>query len=141
MMNLERQTSTSAHWSVQQYEKIFAASRTQRASERFAWLAEDESETFEVLAFLVAHRIDAEWELENIVVATRSRRSGIGALLIGELGAYARRNQGSEILLEVRESNHSARSLYRQAGFKETGTRERYYSEPPEDAILYRLKL
>jgi [ribosomal protein S18]-alanine N-acetyltransferase len=141
MINLERQASTSAHWSVQQYEAMFVTSRGPQPSERFAWVVEDESEHFEVLAFLVAHRMDAEWELENIVVAGSSRRRGVGTLLLGELTAHARATKGSEIFLEVRESNHSARALYRKAGFEETGIRKRYYSEPSEDAILYRLKL
>jgi ribosomal-protein-alanine acetyltransferase len=141
MMSLEIQTPTSAHWSAPQYEGIFVRSGSEQVSERFAWVAEDESENFEVLAFLAAHQIDAEWELENIVVAGSSRRRGIGTLLLGELIAQARAAKHSEIFLEVRESNHSARALYRKAGFEETGIRKRYYSEPSEDGILYRLRL
>jgi ribosomal-protein-alanine N-acetyltransferase len=141
MISLERQTPTSAHWSWQQHEGTFITRGTPQASERFAWVAEDESETFEVFAFLVARRMDVEWELENIVVAGNSRRRGIGMLLLGALVAHVRAARGSEIFLEVRESNQSARSLYRNAGFKETGIRKGYYSEPPEHAILYRLGL
>ncbi|MGA9305048.1 MAG: GNAT family N-acetyltransferase [Candidatus Sulfotelmatobacter sp.] len=123
-------------------------------SERFAWVAEawvaeDEEAPLperlpptspEILAFLIAHRVDAAWELENIVVAATARRRGIGQRLLGELIEQVRSTQGSEISLEVRESNHDARSLYRKAGFEEVGLRRSYYSNPLEDAILCRLR-
>ncbi|MFZ0297323.1 MAG: GNAT family N-acetyltransferase [Candidatus Sulfotelmatobacter sp.] len=123
-------------------------------SERFAWVAEawvaeDEEAALperlaptspEILAFLIAHRVDAAWELENIVVAATARRRGIAQRLLGELIEQVRSTQGSEISLEVRQSNHEARSLYRKAGFEEVGLRKGYYSNPPEDAILCRLR-
>jgi [ribosomal protein S18]-alanine N-acetyltransferase len=54
---------------------------------------------------------------------------------------HARAQRGSGIFLEVRESNQSARALYRKVGFKETGLRRSYYADPTEDAILCRLSL
>ncbi|HXP43141.1 MAG TPA: ribosomal protein S18-alanine N-acetyltransferase [Candidatus Acidoferrales bacterium] len=99
------------------------------------------SEPGRILAFLVAHGIDQEWELENIVVAEESRRHGIGARLINELIDLARANHGRRMFLEVRESNYVARALYRKMGFRETGSRVDYYSDPSEDAIVYRLSL
>jgi ribosomal-protein-alanine N-acetyltransferase len=43
------------------------------------------------------------------------------------------------VYLEVRESNRAARSLYVKCAFIESGHRKSYYSEPEEDAVLYRL--
>ena len=43
--------------------------------------------------------------------------------------------------LEVRQSNQSARSLYRKFGFVEIGLIRNYYPNPPEDAVLYQLDL
>jgi len=141
MMDLERQSPVAAHWSREQHEGLFVTADRQPQSERFALVVEDEGESPEVLAFLVAHRIDAEWELENIVVAAGVRRRGVGTGLLGEFVAHARGEQGSGIFLEVRESNHSARALYRKVGFQEMGLRESYYSNPLEDAMLCRLRL
>jgi [ribosomal protein S18]-alanine N-acetyltransferase len=141
MIELESQGPAAAHWSGQQYEGLFAATGDPRRAERLAWVAEDESEALEVLAFLVAHRVDSEWELENIVVARSARRRGAGTRLLGEFVGHARAEQGRGIFLEVRESNHSGRALYRKAGFEETGLRKSYYSNPTEDAILCRLRL
>ena len=41
-------------------------------------------------------------------------------------------------LLEVRASNLAARRLYEKHGFVVEGVRRRYYSHPPEDAVLMR---
>jgi ribosomal-protein-alanine N-acetyltransferase len=139
MMDLERQSPAAAHWSRGQHEGLFVTADGQPQSERFALVVEDEGESPEILAFLVAHRVDLEWELENIVVAAAVRRRGVGTHLLGEFVAHARGEQGSGIFLEVRESNHSARALYRKAGFEEVGLRKSYYSNPVEDAILCRL--
>jgi len=141
MMNLEQQSPAAAHWSLQQYERSFVAASNPQQCERLAWVAEDESAGAAVLGFMVAYRVDADWELENIVVATTARRGGIGFVLVGELIEYVRSTHGREIFLEVRESNHNARGLYRKAGFEQAGLRRSYYSDPQEDAILCRLRL
>jgi ribosomal-protein-alanine acetyltransferase len=149
MINLEIHTPGAAHWSRQQYEHLFAA-KTQIQPERFAWIAEDEPEERpdkvpdekpELLAFLVGHRIDAEWELENMVVAATVRRRGIGTVLLRDLIAQVRAKNGKSVFLEVRESNQGARALYRKAGFEAVGLRKSYYLNPSEDAILYRFSL
>jgi [ribosomal protein S18]-alanine N-acetyltransferase len=152
MMDLEHQSPAAGHWSRNQYQALFAATDQKsedQKSERFAWVAEDDEATQPerippsspgILAFLIAHRVDAAWELENIVVAATARRRGMGQRLLGELIEEVRSTQGSEISLEVRQSNHDARSLYRKAGFEEVGLRKSYYSNPPEDAILCRLR-
>ncbi len=162
MIDLERQSPAAGHWSGNQYQTLFAATNQKsegqksedqksedQKSERFAWVAEDEEAAQperlaptspEILAFLIAHRVDRAWELENVVVAATARRRGIGQQLLGELIEEVRSAQGSEISLEVRQSNRDARSLYRKKGFEEVGLRKGYYSNPPEDAILCRLR-
>jgi len=142
-MELERRSLGAAHWPRQRYEVLFQSNP--KGSQRFVWVAEDDSEAQtetrvkvspKIGAFLVAHRINVEWELENIVVAEASRRRGIGTRLVGALIAASRTN-GGKIFLEVRESNQAARYLYEKLGFKETGRRKAYYSDPPENAIFY----
>jgi ribosomal-protein-alanine N-acetyltransferase len=144
-MALEQQSPAAAHWTAEQYDNFLAPPTSQPPSQRFAWVAkhqgEDQSRATPVLGFLVAHKVDAEWELENIVVSEASRRQGVATLLLGELIAHARSSPGNSIFLEVRETNHGARSLYRKAGFEEVGLRKSYYANPSEDAILCRLRL
>ncbi len=103
--------------------------------------AEFAGQASKILAFLVARRVDLEWELENLVVAETFRRRGAGSMLLAALVAEARAQQGSGIFLEVRESNSSAQGLYKKAGFKKTDLRKDYYSDPREDAVVFRLSL
>jgi [ribosomal protein S18]-alanine N-acetyltransferase len=56
---------------------------------------------------------------------------------LAELFNRARATGSESVVLEVRESNHSARKFYEKWGFEETGHRKRYYSHPVEDAVLY----
>jgi len=150
MMHIEGQSPTAAHWSRQQYEFLFSAVGSQGQSERLAWVVQNDTEKRldggpdqdpKLLAFLVAHRIEREWELENVVVGESARRRGIATLLLRELIAQARAERGGNIFLEVRQSNRSARALYEKVGFVEIGLRNSYYAVPPEDAILYRFSL
>jgi ribosomal-protein-alanine N-acetyltransferase len=48
----------------------------------------------------------------------------------------ASRSKTRVVSLEVRLSNHAAQALYRKFGFREVGTRPRYYADNGEDALL-----
>jgi [ribosomal protein S18]-alanine N-acetyltransferase len=145
MMALEQESPAAAHWSRAQYEGMLAT--RDPLSQRVGWVAEVEglaetaSHEVALLGFLIAHRIDAEWELENIAVATAARRRGVATGLLRALLDHVRAENGDAIFLEVRQSNDAARSLYGKAGFHETGLRKNYYSAPQEDAVLYRRRV
>lgn len=152
IVKLETQSPGAAHWSRERYESLVLTGKHldgnyEARSEPFVWVVENEevdpdrvaNESPDLFAFLVAHRVDGEWELENMAVASSARRNGIGTLLLKELIAQAGAERGSEIFLEVRESNQGARALYEKIGFEEVGSRKNYYSDPAEDAILYKL--
>jgi ribosomal-protein-alanine N-acetyltransferase len=94
-----------------------------------------------VQGFVVARHVAPEWELENIVVAPAVRRRGLGQRLLDALLAAARETNSSSVFLEVRESNAAARCFYEKAGFVQTGRRKSYYTDPAEDAVLYRYDL
>jgi ribosomal-protein-alanine N-acetyltransferase len=91
--------------------------------------------------FLVAQEVMQEWELENIVVSISCQRKHIATALMEELVDLAKKKNGVCIHLEVRSQNAPAISLYGKMGFQVVGTRKNYYSDPQDDAILYRLSL
>ena len=70
----------------------------------------------------------------NIAVDASHRREGVGAHLLGEIEDEFRERNATEVTLEVRESNISARSLYKHMGYEETGRSEAYYHD--EDAVI-----
>lgn len=135
---LERDSATAAHWSDQQYRTLFPDAPS--SMDRLI-LTAVEQDTGELAGFLIALDVVGEWELENIVVHQQIRQKGIGTCLLEELTSVAQASQSGQIFLEVRESNTAARRLYEKAGFTETGLRKRYYSNPVEDAVLYRKSL
>jgi len=64
------------------------------------------------------------------------RGQGLGRLLLTALLTKAVQRKLERATLEVRDSNVSALSLYEKFGFKIAGKRKRYYSNPPEDALI-----
>ncbi len=90
-----------------------------------------------VEGFSVTRRLSAaESELLNLAVAPECRRRGVATTLLGDLRS---RHHGS-VFLEVRESNRGAREFYKRIGFKELGFRAGYYQNPPEGAVVMRLR-
>jgi ribosomal-protein-alanine N-acetyltransferase len=130
MRALELQADTAAHWAEREYGALFAPG----APKRIALVATEASN--DICGFLIARCGLDEWEIENVVVATGRRRSGIGTTLVDELLRQVGNSRIPAILLEVRASNHPARRLYEKIGFSEVGRRPQYYTNPVEDALL-----
>ena len=101
---------------------------------RIALVAEDPESG--ITGFLVTVLVPPHAELETIAVAKPALRQGIARRLLAALILALEELRVTQVLLEVRESNHSARALYASFGFVETGRRSAYYSDPKEDAIL-----
>ena len=75
-------------------------------------------------------------EIYRIGVRPELRRRGLGRRLL-EAAEEVCREQGSRrLLLEVREDNIPALTLYRAFGFEEIYRRKRYYKDPVSDAIM-----
>ena len=134
ILQLDQQSATAGHWTEEQYRQAF-----RRSGARLVLIAEDE-ETSPV-GFLIAQHLAPEWELENIVVTPTARRKGLGERLVEALLNAAKKTNSTTVFLEVRESNTPARTLYEKTGFEQTGRRKSYYTNPSEDAVLYRLTL
>ena len=131
MLRLTENAATASRWTRAQYERSYAAN----APRRVTLVIEEQSEG---QGFITALAVGDEWEIENVVVAPDVRRRGLAKRLLETLLEHARAENVHSVFLEVRESNIAARSLYETSGFHEAGRRPRYYSDPVEDAVLYR---
>ncbi|OQB13840.1 MAG: Acetyltransferase YpeA [Firmicutes bacterium ADurb.Bin193] len=80
-----------------------------------------------------------EGHITNIAVSPDYRRRRIGTALLQRLVRTANELGLSVIMLEVRRSNISAISLYKNAGFEVVGLRKGYYQNNNEDAVLMNL--
>lgn len=131
LVELERRAATAAHWTEQDYQRLF-----EPGGRRVALVLAEEGK---VSGFVVGRDLGEEWEIENVAVAGPARRRGLGTRLVGELLDHARARGARSVYLEVRESNRAARALYEKWAFAESGRRKAYYHQPDEDALVYRL--
>lgn len=89
-----------------------------------------------IVGYVCVRRIVDEGHLHDLAVHPRYRRLGIAALLLDEALASLRGWGCRFFYLEVRASNHAARSLYERYDFRTVGTRKNYYAYPAEDAVI-----
>lgn len=82
-----------------------------------------------------------EAELGDLAVAAGARGRGFGSALVSKVLEEAGRREVTEVYLEVRESNEAARRLYERHDFEVVNRRQRYYTDPVEDALVMRRRL
>lgn len=89
------------------------------------------------LAGYIVARLGAdELHINNFAVRDSYRRRGIGRALLDKILAAGRRSGSQCAYLELRAGNSAALSLYERCGFRVTARRDRYYSDPVEDALV-----
>lgn len=84
-------------------------------------------------------RVDAE--IYNIAVSPAFQRCGYGQLLLDAFKDICRQSNVKTLWLEVRESNVPAITFYKRNGFTRVQTRNNFYDNPREHAILMRADL
>ncbi len=105
-----------------------------------------EGEANETIGFIVGRMIEGgtlepvpEAEIYNIAVIETAQNGGLGQVLFDHFLNVVRQNNGKSIWLEVRESNEKAIGFYRKNGFEKVQTRNHFYENPREHALLMRL--
>ena len=91
--------------------------------------------------YLVARMGAAELHINNVAVRERYRRRGIGRALLDKILAEAMSRGVRRAFLELRAGNSAALGLYERCGFRVTSRRNKYYSEPLEDALVMIIEL
>ena len=89
--------------------------------------------------FLIFWRLDGELELHKIAVGKTCQRRGYGSCLLDYFIGTANSWDCQQALLEVRAGNAAAIRLYEKFAFQRVGRRRDYYSQPIEDALVFRL--
>ncbi len=86
--------------------------------------------------FLMAWHVADEVHIINIVVHPEFQRRGVATALLDAELRRAQSEGACKVLLEVREHNTPAISLYKKLGFREAGLRPNYYTDSGENAII-----
>jgi N6-L-threonylcarbamoyladenine synthase len=80
-------------------------------------------------------------DIQTIAVRQDKRGLGIGRKLMDALTLEAKNRGAKEIFLEVRADNPIAQKLYKLFGFKQIGTRKKYYQPDGVDAFIMKTDL
>ena len=89
-----------------------------------------------VVGYCISLILKAMVHILNLAVHPDFRRQGTARLLVEEILREALRREKTYAVLEVRESNVSARLLYVSMGFSHMSTWRRYYTDTNEDAAI-----
>ncbi len=95
-----------------------------------------DSETGELLGYLIISRYVDAWHVMNVAVSPEHRRRKIATMLLDRLFELTAGDGQRGYTLEVRVSNDVAIRLYERAGFKPRGIRRGYYTDNREDALI-----
>ena len=96
------------------------------------WIYQNEDK---IIGYLGIQFIHHDIEILGIGVLEEYRKKGVATELMDLLISYFETSKYEKIILEVRESNTSAQSLYKKYNFKYFGKRKKYYVT--EDADIF----
>jgi ribosomal-protein-alanine N-acetyltransferase len=136
VIEIEQSLPGAPHWPRSAY---LTAMDPQAQLARVALVAE-ETASGAIAGFAVASLIPPQAELETIAVAPKFQGRGLARQLFSSLIRQLQVTGASEMILEVRATNHPAIGLYRSLGFAESCRRPSYYVDPVEDAVLMRVQ-
>jgi len=94
-----------------------------------------------VVGYIIYWHIREDVQVNNVAVHPDYRGRGIGEALMRHVIEKVRANGATFMILEVRSSNAAAIALYKKLAFEVLGTRNNYYTNPDEDALLMGLVL
>lgn len=109
-------------------EKVFS---DELAAENRVYLVADDDG---VVGFGGVMVVGDEAHVTNLLVDPARRRGGIGRSLMLAIAEAAVKGGARHLTLEVRKTNHAARSLYAGLGMAPVGVRPDYYGD--DDALI-----
>lgn len=139
LIRIGEETNLS-RWTAQNY-----LDEMKNASAIMLRLVDDDNSTigFVVGRTVVGGEIEPQTDAEiyNIAIDLAHQGNGYGQLLFDEFIRVSRDREAQNIWLEVRESNQKAIAFYEKNGFTQVQTRNNFYNDPREAALLMRLIL
>jgi [ribosomal protein S18]-alanine N-acetyltransferase len=101
----------------------------------------DTSSGQKVKGFIASRLVADELHINNVAVRRPYRRLGVAKTLLETALNEAASKRARVAFLEVRAGNAPAQALYESCGFKVTGRRASYYTQPLEDALVMSLAI
>jgi ribosomal-protein-alanine N-acetyltransferase len=98
--------------------------------------SKQQERSYSLGGYIVARMGADELHINNVAVRENYRRRGIGQTLLDRILEEGKRAGVARAFLELRAGNDAALALYEKCGFRVTARRQKYYSEPVEDALV-----
>lgn len=100
----------------------------------------------EIIGYCIIYYVLDEGEIARIAVDQSCRRQGVGKKILDFVRKICVQQKEEQLrirrlLLDVRESNFTARKFYEHYGFYEDGVRKNFYDSPKENAVLMSIEL
>ena len=111
---------------------------TMNQQQAFILVAEDEEK---IIGYCIVYYVLDEAEIARIAVDSMQRKQGVGQELLRATCRMGMQKGIVRLLLDVRESNASARRFYEAFGFEEDGIRKNFYDNPKEHAVLMSMSI
>ncbi len=124
--DLEKKVFSDA-WSIQGIYDTF------RQKQAFVTVAEQDKK---IIGYCIVYYALDEGEIARIAVDDTVRRQGVGRGILDCVCEGCKTKNVKHLLLDVRESNVSARIFYERYGFIVDGIRKNFYEKPNENAVL-----
>jgi len=132
ILTLERELFPDDAWT----PEMFAAEFSQPGSRRLYLVAEEGHTVIGYAGMMFTGGPQAD--VLTLAVHPAHWGQGTGTALLRALVDEAGRRGHTEVMLEVRQDNPRARSLYLRHGFEEIGIRRGYYQPSGVDAVVMR---
>ena len=101
----------------------------------------EQERSHSLAGYIVARMGAEELHINNVAVRENYRGRGIGRSLIEMILTEGMNGGAARAFLELRAGNGAALALYEKCGFRVTARRQKYYSEPVEDALVMIIQL
>ena len=140
MIEIREMRVDDLFWVAEMEKQIFSIPWSQKAfresldSENTIYIVAIEDE--KVLGYVGMYISFEEGNITNVAVSPNYRRKKIGQKLILKILEKAKQKGVTAVILEVRETNVAAISLYEKMGFVEAGIRKNFYEKPTENALI-----
>lgn len=110
-------------------------------NENYIYFVLKDKEKNNILGYIAISYVLDTIDILSIVIKKDYQKKGFGSILLEYVIEFSKNNDVSSILLEVRSSNLPAIKLYEKYNFEKINTRKNYYSNPVEDALIYKLDI
>lgn len=140
---LLRQMDANSVHAVHEIEKLcfpipwtLHALREELKNPKAHYLVLEEQSSGRIVAYGGFWQILDEAHICNVAVHPEDRGLGLGSRIVEAMIEKAKSLGITQMTLEVRTSNETAKKLYEKYGFKIGGIRKEYYSDNREDALI-----